>query len=154
MLGTPSIVEVEETTVAAVRIDAPRSEIQPAMRAAIAALESGLRDQGVEATGPRFTLHHRMDGDRFDCDVGRATARAVQAAGRLAPATLPAGTIARVVYQGGYEGLGAAWGEFRGWLRQHGHRPAEELWEVYLSGPESGGAPTEWRTELNQPLKV
>ena len=33
-----------------------------------------------------------------------------------------------------------------------GHRPAEDLWERYVKGPESGPDPAAYRTELNRPL--
>jgi len=28
----------------------------------------------------------------------------------------------------------------------------QDLWEVYVAGPESGPDPATWRTELNRPL--
>ena len=60
--------------------------------------------------------------------------------------------MARTIFHGGFEGLGAAWGEFSDWVTANGHTPAEDLWEVYVTGPESGPDPTTWRTELNRPL--
>jgi hypothetical protein len=30
---------------------------------------------------------------------------------------------------------------------------AEDLWECYVSGPESGGDPSTWQTELNHMLR-
>ena len=59
----------------------------------------------------------------------------------------------RTTYRGGYEGLGPAWGELDAWIRTNGHQPAEDLWEVYAVGPESGPDSTQWRTELNRPLR-
>ena len=60
--------------------------------------------------------------------------------------------VARTVYQGGYEGLGGAWGELMRWIEAQGHTAATDLWECYLAGPESGPDPSAWRTELNRPL--
>ena len=68
------------------------------------------------------------------------------------PGTLPAVKVARTVYQGGYEGLGGAWGELMRWIEAQGHTAATDLWECYLAGPESGPDPSAWRTELNRPL--
>jgi hypothetical protein len=64
----------------------------------------------------------------------------------------PATTVARTVYHGGYEGLGAAWGEFDAWIKTDGHKPGPDPWECYIAGPESGPDPANWRTELNRPL--
>ena len=61
-------------------------------------------------------------------------------------------SVARAVYQGRYEGLAAAWGEFLAWVEAGGHPRAPDLWERYLVGPETSPDPTNWRTELNRPL--
>jgi hypothetical protein len=33
-----------------------------------------------------------------------------------------------------------------------GHKPAANLWECYVAGPESSSDPATWRTELNRIL--
>jgi effector-binding domain-containing protein len=76
----------------------------------------------------------------------------VAAAGRVKPGQLPATTVARTVFQGAYEGLGAAWGEFDAWIVANGHTPGPDLWECYVAGPESSSDSASWRTELNRPL--
>jgi len=68
------------------------------------------------------------------------------------PGQLPAATIARTVYHGPYEGLGAAWGEFGTWIKAEGLAPRADLWECYVAGPESSPDPSKWRTELHRPL--
>ena len=65
---------------------------------------------------------------------------------------MPAATVARTIYHGPYEGLGAAWAEFEAWTTAEGHVPAPNIWERYLAGPESGPDSAAWRTELNHPL--
>ena len=67
---------------------------------------------------------------------------------------LPATKIVRTIYRGGYEELGAAWGEFCAWIENEGLNAQDSLWECNLSGPESSLDPDEWRTELNRPLNV
>ena len=54
---------------------------------------------------------------------------------------LPAVKVVRTIYQGGYEGLGAAWAEFCAWIETEGLNVQERLWECYLSGPESSPDP-------------
>jgi effector-binding domain-containing protein len=93
-----------------------------------------------------------MDPDIWDFEVGVPVSRPVSPAGRVEPGELPAATVARTVYHGSYEGLGAAWGEFFEWITARGHTPAADFWECYLAGPESGPDPAAWRTELNKPL--
>ena len=39
-------------------------------------------------------------------------------------------------------------------LKANGFNVQDSLWECYLSGPESGSDPAQWRTELNRPLRT
>ena len=78
--------------------------------------------------------------------------RSSQPCRAVADRSSPAARVARTVYQGPYEGLGSAWGEFGSWLGVHGHRAGTALWECYVKGPESTSEPGTWRTELNRPL--
>jgi len=64
---------------------------------------------------------------------------------------LPAAEIVRRVYRGGYEGLGAAWGEFGAGIEAEPLRARDVFWESYTSGPESSPAPGKWCTELDPP---
>ena len=77
----------------------------------------------------------------------------IVAAGRVAPSRLPATTVARTIFHGSYEGLGAAWGEFDAWIAARGFEVGPDLWECYVAGPESSADPADWRTQLNRPLK-
>ena len=60
--------------------------------------------------------------------------------------------MARAVYSGSFEGLGGAWKEFDAWIWDQGLAPAEDLWERYLTGPETSSDPAAWRTELSRRL--
>ncbi len=115
------------------------------VRAAIAA-------QGVEPAGPWLTHHLKMDPKVFDFEICVPVKKPVSASGRVKPGKLPARRVARTVYHGGYEGLGAAWGEFSDWIRKQGLKPSADLWEIYLTDPATVKDPAAYRTELNQPL--
>jgi effector-binding domain-containing protein len=122
------------------------------MGPAIGEVMGAIAAQGVAPAGPVFSHHFRMDPDVFDFEVGVPVTRPVADTGRVRVSELPAATVARTVYQGPYEGLGAAWGEFGTWIASEGHEPAADLWECYVAGPESSPDPATWRTELNRPL--
>ena len=113
---------------------------------------SAAADQGIPTTGPLFTHHFRRPTETFDFEVGVPVAEPVTRTGRVQPSQLPAASVARTVYHGHYDGLGAAWGEFDAWITANGYTPGPNLWECYLSGPESSPYPANWRTELNRPL--
>jgi effector-binding domain-containing protein len=109
--------------------------------------------QGLVPAGPVFSHHLRMDPAVFDFEIGVPVAEPATPAGRVQPGELPATTVAQTVYHGSYERLGAAWEEFGTWIVANGHSPGEDLWECYVSGPESSPDPAHWRTELIRPVK-
>lgn len=152
MIDTPQITESAERLTAVISLLIPRDQIQTVMGPAIGEIYATLAAQGIAPAGPWLTYHRRRPTDTFDFDVCVPITKPVEAAGRVKPGRLPASKVARTVYQGNYDGLGTAWGEFCDWIEANGHPAREELWECYLVGPESSNDPAAWRTELNRPL--
>lgn len=152
MIDQPQIVETQEQSTAVIRLTVPRAEIKSVMGPAIAEVMGALAAQGVAPAGPVFSHHFTMTPDVFDFEVGVPVSGAFSETGRVKASQLPAATVARTIYRGGYEGLGAAWGELGKWIASEGHQPAGNLWERYLAGPESSTDPATWQTELNRPL--
>ena len=152
MLDKPQIVHTNAQPAAVIRITIPRDEIRTVMGPGMAEVQAAVADQGVAPAGPMFSHHLRMDPDVFDFEIGLPLTASITAAGRVQPGELPAARVARTVYHGPYEGLADAWGDFMAWIESAGHTPAPDLWECYVSGPESSSNPAEWRTELNRPL--
>jgi effector-binding domain-containing protein len=151
VIETPRIARSRAEATAVIRIEVPRAEIQTVMEPAITEVLEVLRAQGVQPAGPLLSYHRSMDPAVFDFEVGFPVSMTVRPSRRVVPSSLPAATVARTIYHGGYEGLGAAWGELTAWMKAEGHEAGPSLWERYLAGPESGG-PSEWRTELNRPV--
>lgn len=152
MIDTPQIVQSPAQRTAVIHLTVPREDIQKVMGPAIGELMGALAAAGIAPAGPLFSHHLKRPTEIFDFEVGVPVGAAIRPAGRVAPGELRAATVARTIYRGGYEGLGAAWGEFEAWLTREGHTPAPDLWECYVQGPESGADPAAWRTELNRPL--
>ena len=152
MLDKPQIVRTEAQLTAVIRLTIPRAEIQTVMGPAIAEVMAAVAAQGLAPAGPVFSHHLRMDPDTFDFEVGVPVKAPVSDTGRVNASQLPAATVARTVYRGPYEGLGSAWGEFGEWIAAEGYKPATDLWECYVDGPESNPDPATWHTELNRPL--
>ena len=152
MIDTPQITQTAAQLTAIIRLTIPREEIRNVMGPGIGELMATVAAQGIAPTGPWFSHHLRMDPRIFDFEISVPVTASVVAAGRVKPSQLPAAKVARTVYHGGYEGLGAAWGEFDAWIAAAGHKPAPNLWECYVAGPESSPDPSNWRTELNRPL--
>ena len=152
MIDTPEITQTTSLETAVIHLTIPREEIRNVMGPGIGELMAAVAAQGIAPAGPVFSHHFKMDPKIFDFEIGVPVTKPVSPAGRVQPGQLSAARVARTVYHGAYEGLGAAWGEFRAWMAANGHKPAPDLWEYYVTGPESGADPAKWRTELNQPL--
>ena len=152
MLDKPQIVQTDAQLTAIIRLTIPREEIRNVMGPGIAELMAAVAAQGIAPAGPIFSHHLRMDSATFDFEIGVPVTKPVTPVGRVKPGQLPAAAVARTFYFGPYEGLGPAWGEFSAWIAAEGHTPAPDLWECYVTGPESNPDPATWRTELNRPL--
>lgn len=152
MIETPRIVQSPAAQTAVIHLTIPRAEIQQVMGPGIQELMTTLAAQGIAPAGPWFTRHFRMEPATFDFEISVPVTRPVAPAGRVRPSVLPAARVARTVYHGPYEGLGAAWGELKAWIARSGLEEAPGLWEVYLSDPGADPDPASWRTQLNQPL--
>ena len=130
--------------------DAIQSVMDPAIREVFAAVMA----QGIGPAGSLFDHHQSMHPDTFDFEVGVPVSDTVTEDGRVHASTLPAGRVVRTVYHGGYEGLGEAWGEFDAAIAAAGRAAADELWEIFLVGPESAADASGYRTELVRPLRA
>ena len=152
VIDPPRIVRLEPLPIAVLPLVVARAEIQHVMGPGLAELRAAVEAQEVAVTGPWFTHHRRITPELFDFEIGLAVERPIEAAGRVVPSVRPAMTAAQAVHRGGFEALGAAWGELGAWIAREGHVAATDLWERYLVGPESSPRPEEWATELTRPL--
>ncbi|MEZ5975922.1 MAG: GyrI-like domain-containing protein [Planctomycetota bacterium] len=156
MIESHRILETEAHPAAVIHLTIPREQMPAEMPTAIHEILAALQAQGVQPTGPLFAHHLNLSSDLFDFEVGFPVGGAIAAAGRVRPGNLPAAKVVQTVYHGPYEGLFSAWQSFGDQaasdLAAGGLKPASNLWERYLTGPESDPDPSTWRTELNLPL--
>ena len=152
MLVTPQFIQTDEQLTAVIHLTVPRAEISNVMGPAMTEIMSTIAAQGATITGPCFSYHPKRPTDIFDFEVGFPVSQPITAAGCVKMSKLPAVKVVRTIYQGGYEGLGAAWGEFCQWIEAEGLNVQESLWKCYLTDPESNPDTDTWRTELNRPL--
>lgn len=152
MLDSIEIVTTAPQLTACIHLTVPVAEVRNVMGPGLSEVMAAIAAQHIAPAGPWFTYHFHKPTDVFDFKISVPVAKPITAVGRVQPGELPARKVARTNYHGAYEGLPAAWGSFMTWIEGHGHKPAEDLWECYAVGPESGRDPAAWRTELNRPL--
>jgi len=153
MLTAPQIIQTEVQHAAVIHLTIPRHEMMRVFGPAVGELMAALADQEVQPDGAVFAHHLKMSPSTFDFELGVKVSAPVKAIGRVRPSHLPAARVARTVYSGPYEGLPAAWGEFNKWMSTNRYEQGENLWELYLVGPQSTPDPANWRTELNRPIR-
>lgn len=153
MIDEPRIVQTAAQQTAVIHLTVPRDQIQEVMGPGYTELMKTIKDQFIFPTGPWFTHHFKIDDRTFDFEIGVPIDKLVAPMGRVKPGSLPAARVARTIYHGPYDGLSDAWATFDEWIKKQGHKPAGDLWEVYLANPESHPDSSDWRTELNRPLK-
>lgn len=142
---------------AVIHLDLPRAEIQSQMGPAIHEVMSLLKEQNCPILGSLFARHLSLSSERFDFEVGFEIGADFLAQGRVYESQIPAAKVLECIYQGPYEGLFQAWSNFGSQARAQ-YAPKEpvvqrEIWEVYLRGPESGLAPSQWETQLVIPFE-
>jgi effector-binding domain-containing protein len=152
MNDTPTIVKTAAQRAAIVHLTIPKAAIQKEMGPGIAEVRAALAAQNIEATGPWFTRHYKMDPEVWDFDIGVPVVKPVAPTGRVKDGELPAATVARTIYHGGYEGLAGAWPKLDAWIAEQGRTAAAWLWETYLVDPSASPDPAAWQTELSRPL--
>ncbi len=152
MIDAPEITQTTATLTAIIPLTIPRDKIREVMGPGIEEVMGAVRAQGIGPAGPWFTHHRKMDPATFDFEISVPVTAPVAAVGRVKPGQWPATRVARTIYHGPYEGLGAAWGKFNAWIAASGYTPGPSLWERYVAGPESGSDPAQWRTELSRPV--
>jgi effector-binding domain-containing protein len=154
MIDTPKIIQTELQLTAVIHLTVARSEITRVMGPAIAEILAALAAQQLTPAGPCFSYHLRRPSEVFDFEVGFPVKAPITPNGRVKLSQLPATKVAQTIYRGGYDGLGAAWGELMAWINaQAGLVEQESLWECYLIGPESSPDPAQWCTQLHRPLR-
>jgi effector-binding domain-containing protein len=152
MIDTPQIIQTTAQHTGYIHLTITLEEMQKVFGPTVGDLMGVLSAQGIAPAGPVFAHHLRGPDDTFDFELSVPVGKPVIATGRVQPGQWPSMRVARTVHHGPYEGLPEAWGKFMGWIEANGHQPAQDLYECYLTNPESDPDPATWRTELNRPL--
>lgn len=150
--------EIETRTVnlqptVSIKVSTTPDRLGPEIDAGFKELADYLRQQGIHAAGPPFTITHRYEPDAIDIEPGFPVDASAPAGGRIAPSELPGGLVAVTNHYGPYEGIAQAYGAIQDWLRAEGREPAGSPWEVYWTDPSAEPDTAKWRTEVYWPIR-
>jgi DNA-binding transcriptional MerR regulator len=110
----------------------------------------------ITPAGPPIGIYHDQEFREQDVDVEVAVpvAGPVPEGDRVKERELPAvEEMACIVHQGGYETVGGTYGALMAWIEANGYRMSGPVREVYVRGPESGGDPSTYVTEVQLPVE-
>ena len=149
---TPEIITLDPITTAVVHGTVPMDGLTNFYDTSFTAVAETMGRQGLEMTTAGFGMYFGVPAETVELEVGFGTDRPIEPEGDVRPGTLPGGLCARAVHHGGYDGLGDSWGKLAEWIAEQGHRPAETMWEEYVTMPSPDGDPDQLRTVLTWPL--
>jgi effector-binding domain-containing protein len=110
----------------------------------------------ISPAGPPIGIYHDEEFREQDVDVEVAVpvAGSVPEGERVKGQELPAvEEMACIVHQGSYETVGGTYGQLMAWIEANGYRMVGPVREVYVRGPESGGDPSTYVTEIQLPVE-
>ncbi|HEY7332343.1 MAG TPA: GyrI-like domain-containing protein [Candidatus Limnocylindria bacterium] len=137
---------------ACVHAHASIGQIGETFREALPRVIHHVEEVGAVIAGPPYTRYLAYGPEGVDMEIGFPTVTEIPHNGDVAPAELPEVEAAIAVHEGPYERLGATYEAMEHWIREHGHVPAEGMWEIYLNDP-GAVPPDQLRTEIVWPLK-
>ncbi|MFI5897327.1 GyrI-like domain-containing protein [Actinoplanes sp. NPDC051513] len=118
-----------------------------------------LRDRGITPAGPPFVRYHTFDAGETDVEIGVPVTDNVVGEGRVVGTELPGGPAVTTVHLGAHDRLGEAYRRIAEAVATRGQANGPG-WEIYEwidltqePNPASWPAPSDWRTELVQPIK-
>ena len=120
-------------------------------RAFTLAMEA-LTRQGVQPAGPPFGYYHGMPTDTVDVEAGFPVSEPIDPGDGVLGGTLPAGRAVEALHIGPYDTLVSTYELVRQWMDQQGLEPSPDMWESYLSDPETEPDPANWKTLVVWPV--
>ena len=149
--GRQRIVSVRQTVAV--------SNLQTAQLESLRLLWEFTQRRQVEPAGAPFVRYHTFGSEETDVEVGIPVVPELSSEQPVLAGELPGGPTAVTTHDGAHDRLGAAYRRLQDWIGDHGRAAAGAGWEVYgwidlrqQPDPTSWPPPTEWRTQLVQPL--
>jgi effector-binding domain-containing protein len=127
-------------------------EIPQAMGRMYGEIYTHMQKNGIPITGPPFAYYHAWSDQEVDMECGFPTGGTVMNDGKFEAFTLPAVQAVVAVHSGPYPDIAKTYGEVLKWMKEEGHQPADQMWEIYLNDP-AITPPEKLLTQIVWPLK-
>jgi len=110
----------------------------------------------ITPAGPPIGIYHDQEFREQDVDIEVAVpvTGSIPEGDRVKRRELSAvEEMACIIHQGSYETVGGTYGQLMTWIEANGYRMVGPVREVYVQGPESGGDPSTYVTEIQLPVE-
>jgi effector-binding domain-containing protein len=149
----------EPQPVLSIRTNVSVAQLAQAQSEGLRELWRSMQARGLASVGPPFVRYHTFGETETDVELGVPVGKETTGEGRIEAGALPGGAAIVTWHIGAHDRLGEAYGRLSRWLEEHERGSTGPAWEVYWwidanqeHDPSSWPAPTEWRTELVQPI--
>jgi effector-binding domain-containing protein len=149
----------ESQPVLSIRTNVAVAELGQAQGEGLSELWHSMQARGLAPVGPPFVRYHAFGETETDLEVGVPVREEATGEGRVEAGSLPGGAAISTWHLGAHDSLAEAYARLKTWLGERDREAAGPAWEVYWwidanqkPDPSSWPAPTEWRTELVQPI--
>jgi effector-binding domain-containing protein len=151
--------EREPQPVLSIRRTVAVAQLAQAQGESLGELWRSMQARGLAPVGPPFVRYHTFDETETDLELGVPVGMGATGEGRIEAGALPGGAAIVTWHLGAHDRLAEAYGRLAAWLKENEREAAGPAWEVYWwidasrePDPSSWPAPTDWRTELVQPV--
>jgi effector-binding domain-containing protein len=135
---------------AEVRFKARQDELGAKFGQAYGQVAAYLGAKGVPFERPAFASY-LLEGEAFNVRAGFYVPREVESANGVVGGELPEGEAAVTSHVGTYESLAEAYADIQAWAAENGRELREDMWEEYVTGPDT--PPEKQETVVVWPLK-
>jgi effector-binding domain-containing protein len=147
------LVDETERPTAGLREEVPMAGLTDFFGRAFTQVARVLQAQGQGPAGPAFALYRGRPGPTVDVEAGFPVAGPLDLHEPVVAGRLPAGRCVEAVHEGSYDALEQTYVALEHWMDERGLEPSDEMWEEYLSGPDSDPDPSTWRTRVVWPVR-
>ncbi len=109
--------------------------------------------EGIPFAGPPTARYPSFGPGLVTIEAGMPIAGPGDGEGDIKVGSLAGGDVATTIHKGPYDTLNKGHAAIQRWLTENDEEAGGAPWEVYLTDPGEVPDPSDWLTEINQPLK-
>ena len=153
LMAETEIVDLSPQPTAVVREQVRMDALQDFFGRAFGTVMNAIAAQGLQPIGPPFGYYHGMPTEMVDVEAGFPVAASIKPGDGVIASSLPGGRAVESLHVGPYDTLPETYAEVQRRIEAEGLQPASDMWEYYLTDPESEPDPATWQTRIVWPVR-